>query len=42
LLLDAIDGSPETHIMYGVGGDLQMGIQARWTSFCSRGRRRRC
>lgn len=25
LLLDAIDGSPETHIVYGVGDDLHMG-----------------
>lgn len=37
LLLDAIDGSPETHIMYGVGGDLQMGDPSSLDQFLFEG-----
>ena len=37
LLLDAIDGSPETHIMYSVGGDLQMGDPSSLDQFLFEG-----
>ena len=37
MLLDAIDASPETHIMYGVGGDLQMGDPSSLDEFLFNG-----